>query len=159
MEKNRQDELEFRRIADKYGIDITEVRRAVHSFFAIIEKEARRLPFDNPQRIYTKDKFEEYAAVRNIPYIGRIGPAYSKYLKWRANEAKNIAMAARSNYRSRLTQGDIDYIAGEILAGRTPPPFRKRKGNEMYNRVWLIGKDGKRLAYQVIPKENEDGKF
>ena len=150
---SKKDEAEFKSIAQRYGLSVTEVRRAVNSFFGIIASEANHLPFDSATRIYLKDKFDEYGTVRNIPYIGRIGPSYSKYLKWRANEAKNLKLVARSQYRSRLTQGDLDYIAGEILAGRTPPPIRKRKGNEMYNRIWVIGKEGKRLAYQVIPKE------
>ena len=159
MASNRRDAKEFERIAEKYGLRATEVSRAVHSFFAIIAKEAASLPFDNPQKIYSKAKFDELVKVRNIPYIGRIGPSYSRYLSWRKNESKSINMEPRSNYRSRLTQDDLDYIAGEILAGRTPPPLRKRKGNEMYNRVWMIGEDGKKLAYQVIPKEKENGKF
>lgn len=153
MAAGKRDEADFRRIADKYGLSAREVRKAVHSFFDVIALESDRLPFDNPQRIYTKDKFEDFATVRQIPFIGRIGPAYSRYLKWRGNEAKTLNTVARSHYRSRLTQGDLDYIAGEILAGRTPPPIKKRKGNEMYDRIWLVGKDGKRLAYQVIPKE------
>lgn len=153
MATNSTDELEFRRIAKQHGLSITEVRRAVYSFFDIIASEAAKLPFDNPHRIYMKDKFEEYAVVRNIPYIGRIGPIYSRYIKWRSNEAKNLKLVSRGKYSSRLTDDDLDYIAGEILAGRTPPALEKRKGNDMYNRIWLIGKKGKKLAYQVIPKE------
>jgi hypothetical protein len=56
-----------------------------------------------------------------------------------------------------MTQDDIEHIADDILSGRTPFLIRKRKGNEMYDRVWLVGQDGKRLARQVIPKEKEDG--
>ena len=155
MQTSRIDEAEFRRIAGKYGLSDKEVRRAVHSFFDIIVSEANRLPFDNPERIYLRDKFDELVTIRNIPFIGRIGPAYSRYLKWRGNEARGVTMVARSRYRSRLTDDDLDYIAGEILAGRTPPPVVKRKGKDMYNRIWLIGKNGKRLAYQVIPKETK----
>lgn len=153
METNKFDEQEFRRIADAYGLSTVEVRRAVYSFFDVIANEASKLPFDNPHRIYLKDKFDEYVVVRNIPYIGRIGPIYSRYLKWRGNEAKNLNLVSRSRYSNRLTDDDLDYIAGEILAGRKAPKIEKRKGNDMYNRIWLIGKRGKKLAYQVIPKE------
>lgn len=157
MAASRQEDVEFARIAKKYGLSVSEVKRAVYSFFDDIVRKSKALPLDNPQRIYRRDKFEEYELVWNIPHIGRIGPTYSRYLKWRANESKNYPQAHRDNYRSRLTQGDLDYIAGEILAGRPVPPIRKRKGNEMYNRVWLVGKDGKRQAYQVIPKEEDNG--
>lgn len=129
------------------------MKRILASFFSIILGDARSLPFDNPRRIFTKDKFEEYVKVRHIPFIGRIGPVYSNYLKWRANVSQQIEMTPRSSYRSRRSQSDIESIAAAILTGQAPPPLNKKRGKEMYERVWLVGQDGKKSARQVIPKK------
>lgn len=155
MKRNRLEEADLRAVAEKLSLPYKEVRRAVHSFFDTIILYSRSLPFDDPSRIYSKKKFEEYIRVFNIPHIGRIGPVYSRYLKWRSNESKNIRQELRSNYRSRRTQDDIEHMADALLSGKTPLPVEKKKGSEMYNRVWLVDADGKRLARQVIPKEKE----
>lgn len=91
--------------------------------------------------------------VYNIPSIGRLGPSYTRYLKWRGNEAQQIEQKRRSSYRIGLSQDDIEHIAAEILAGRTPTSVQQKKGNELYNRVWMMGKEGKKQARQVIPKK------
>lgn len=56
----------------------------------------------------------------------------------------------------RYTQNDIETMAAEALAGRHVS-FCKRKKTELYNQVWMVGKDGKTLARQVIPKEIDNG--
>lgn len=129
----------------------------MYSFFGVIVRESRNLPFDHQNRIYTKDKFDEFVKVRNIPSIGRIGPSYSRYLKWRGNEAKNHTQVNRSDCRARVPQNEVEYIAEEILAGRTPSPVKKVKVSKAYQRIWMVGKVGKRLARQAIPKENTNG--
>ena len=139
-------------IAKEVDLPVVEVRKVIRSFFDSII-EARTLPFSNEKKIFSAEKFNSYVTVWNVPFIGRIGPVYSRYLKWRANESKNFIQEPRRNYRSRITQSDLELMAEEILSGKTPSPLRKRKGNEMYNRVWLVGQDGKTLARQVIPKE------
>ena len=153
--RNKVEEYDMRAIAEELGVAPAEVKRAVMSFFGEISGYSRSLPFNNRQRIYSKQKFEEFVSVWNIPGIGRIGPVYSRYLKWRENESRSIIQEQRSNYRNRISQDDIEHMADEVLSGRTPSPLRKKKGNEMYNRVWLVGTDGKRLARQVIPKEQD----
>jgi len=157
MARNKTDEAIYGAIAGDLGIDglsASEVKRAVLSFFAVIASDADELPFDNIRKIYKKDKFDELVKVYNIPYVGRIGPVYSRYLKWRANEAKQQPSARRSDYRVGLTQGEIEDIAAIILSGETPQINRK-KNSELFNRVWLVGKEGKKSARQVIPKEEE----
>lgn len=48
-------------------------------------------------------------------------------------------------------------MASDILSGKTPEPVRKIKRNtELYDRVWLVGQDGKKLARQVIPKSKSE---
>ena len=155
MSKNRKEYERYRRVSAKTNVSEEEVKRILASFFGVVLSDARSLPFDNPRKIFSKDKFEEFVKVRNIPYIGRIGPVYSRYLKWRANVSEQLDMAPRSSYRSGVTQNDIENIADAILSGSTPPPLRKRKGKEMFERVWLVGQDGKKSARQVIPKKEE----
>lgn len=157
MGRNKIEESDYRSIAEETGLDAADVKRAVQSFFAIILRDAKKLPFNTWKKIYQKDKFNEIAAVRNIPYLGRLGPVYSRYLKWRANEARELNQVPRSSYRSRLSQSEIENMAADILSGKTPSPIKKKKGSEMYSRVWMVGKDGRRQARQVIPKDTEDG--
>lgn len=153
MGRDRKDSIRCRSVASRFSVAEEEVKRIVASFFSVIYVDARSLPFDNPRRIFSKEKFGEYLKVRHIPYVGRIGPVYSNYLKWRANESVGMDMAPRSSYRRRITQGDIEATAAAILSGRTPPPLEKKRGSEMYERVWLVGQDGKKSARQVIPKK------
>ena len=153
MGRNREEYQRYRRVAATTNVSEEEVKRILASFFLIVLADARSLPFDNPRKIFSKDKFEEFIKVRHIPFIGRIGPVYSNYLKWRANESQQIEMAPRSSYRSRRTQSDIESTAAAILSGKAPPPLEKKRGNEMYERVWLVGQDGKKSARQVIPKK------
>ena len=156
MRRSRIEEADLNSVAKEFGVPVAEVRRAVHSFFDMIVRESRTLPFDNWKKIYRKDKFAEYAFVRNIPYIGRIGPHYSRYLAWRRNEAEEKNQVQRSAYRVRYTQSDIENMAAEALAGRHVS-FGKRKKTELYNQVWMVGEKGKTLAHQVIPKEIDNG--
>lgn len=155
MPRNKLDEQEYRKIADELDISVDDVRNCVHSFFGVLLGDVRKLPFNDERKIFSKDKFSGYAVVRNIPYIGRLGPVYSRYLKWRANEAGGVPRALRSSYRSRYLQSDIENMAAEILSGKTPSKISRKKYSDMYKRVWLVGQDGKKSARQVIPKETE----
>ena len=132
------------------------MHKAVNSFFGSIAKYAASLPFNDERRIYGYDAFEEFVEVVNIPHVGRFGPVYSRYLKWRCNEAKALDQVPRSAYRKRISQDEIENMADEILSGRTPSPLKKKKPTELYNRVWMIGTDGKRMARQVIPKKKRE---
>ncbi len=153
MGTSRREKERTRILSERYGLTESEVKKIASSFFACVFNDAARLPFDNPRRIYSREKFDGFAKVRQIPYIGRIGPAYSKYLKWRVNESKGIVMAPRSSFRRGVTQSDIEDTAAAILSGQAPPRIKKRKGKEMFERVWLVGQDGKKSARQVIPKK------
>lgn len=155
MARNLVDEREYRKISEELGVPVDSVRVAVKSFFDTIVSDSRSLPFDNSRKIFTREKFSEYAVIRNIPYLGRIGPVYSRYLKWRANVARDLTQVPRSSYRSRLSQSEVENMAAEILSGRTPSPVKKKKNSELYERVWLVGQDWKKSARQVIPKENK----
>ena len=157
MPKNKIEDADFACIARELGVPVSEVRRAVYSFFGIIVREARNLPFDDSTRIYTRERFDDFVRVRNIPSIGRIGPVYSRYLKWRGNEAKNQTQVNRSDCRVRVSQSEIEDMAVEALSGRTPSPVVKSKLSESYKRIWMIGRVGKRLARQAIRKEEENG--
>lgn len=153
MSRNKTEEYRYRCIADELGLDVSDVRGAVHSFFYCIFREAKELPFDDVRKIFSKDLFASYTRVHCIPSIGRIGPVYSRYIKWRANESRDVRQERRNAYRSGLTQDEIEHIADVALSGGVPS-FEKKKSYQLYNRVWLVGKNGKKLARQVIPKEN-----
>lgn len=154
MRRSRTDEADFRAIASELGIDILDVRRSVSSFFEIISRDARSLPFDDERRIYKRDKFLSLVKVRQIPFLGRLGPVYSRYLCWRRNEAALQEQERKEKYRVRLTEDDIEEIARKALAGEPLPEIRKKRGSEMFNRVWIVGQDGKKSARQVLPKKD-----
>ena len=152
---NRTENELFESLALSLGLPAKEVRRAVHSFFSVLVQQADSLPFNTHRKIYSKDAFNSIVKIHHLPCLGRLGPVYSRYLKWRSNESLAVSMVPRSSCRRKMTQGDIENIAADILAGRTPF-IVKRKGNEMYNRVWLVGQDGKKSARQVILKNEND---
>lgn len=155
MYRNKTEEAIFKNIAGHTRTTASEVKRAVASFFSVIALESDKLPFDDERKIYTRDKFEDFVQVYNLPYIGRIGPVYSRYLKWRSNDAHGLPRNKRSDYQVGLSRGEIEDIVETILSGGTPQIIRK-KNSELFNRVWLVGKDGKKSARQVIPKEKDN---
>ena len=152
MSRSKIEEAGFLRVSEDLGIPVSEVARAVRSFFDVIISDAKRLPLDDKNRIYTRGKFKEYVKVTNIPYIGRLGPVYSRYLKWRENESKHLPQKPRDDYRSRMTQDDIETIAEAVLSGNPIPEIKRRKGSELFERVWMVGTEGKKSARQVIEK-------
>lgn len=153
--RSRLDDNRYRDIAEKNGISESAVKSIVTSFFDAIYSEARNLQFNSHRKIYSKAKFDEYVHVQNIPFIGRIGPSYTRYLQWRVNESKDVEQRSKDDYSLRLTPEDIEEAAKMILAGEKPD-IKKRKPTDMYNKVWLVGVDGKRQARQVIPKQIEE---
>ena len=155
MGRNRNEFAKYRELSKEFGLDESEVKRIVSSYFDTFLDDARALPFDTPKKIYSKDKFESYVKVRNIPYIGRLGPVYSRYLKWRANVSEQLVMAPRSSYRRGVTQSEIESTAAAILSGQTPPQTKRKRNSDMFDRVWLVGQDGKKSARQVIPKDKK----
>ena len=140
------------RIAQEMGLDIVDVRKVILSFFGEIRRTAALLPFDDERRIYGKDMFDEYEVVFNIPYIGRIGTVYSRYLKWRENEAKASEQELKSKYRQAISSEEYDDMARTALAGGNVILPKRQRSSELYNRIWLVRKDGKKMARQVIPK-------
>lgn len=153
---SRIEARDYEQVATALGIDKNEVARAVSSFFDVILSDARQLPYDNVHRIYSKGAFDAKAVIRSLPGIGRIGPSYSKYLKWRANEAKDVDMLPRSAFKSGLTPEEIEQVAKEALSGISPDiSKRKRTKRSQYRRVWLVGEEHRTTAKQVIPKKKK----
>lgn len=140
-------------VANELNVPETEVSRAVASFFDVIIKEADRLPFDTPTRIYNHDAFSVLSTVRNIPFIGRIGPVYSRYLQWRKNEAGGLSMVSRRRCKPKVDSVEIEALAKDILAGKPVQTVKRKRVLEQYRRVWVVSRAGKRLAWQVIPKD------
>lgn len=158
--RNRIDEKRYAEIGEELGIPPREVKRAVESFFSVIVHDASVLPFNNPTKIFSHSAFMDYGVVCNIPKLGRIGPTYSRYLKWRANEAKAYQMENRDKVtKSRYSREDVEKFATQLLGGKTDviftekdilTPMSKAEMLKGYNRVWWIDDDKKSLARQVI---------
>ena len=155
MHRNRQDEYIYRRIAEADGLDADTVRSIILSFFDTISKEALALPFDNGRKIFTKEAFMLHESIHNIPYIGRLGTSYSRYLRCRAYASGGMLQKKRPKTHTGYTKSDIELIAQTVLSEGIMPEIKKKRKSEMYNNVWLVGTDGKKLAGQVIMKETD----
>lgn len=155
MRKNKIENRLIVLVASTVGVPLVEARRAINSFFDLIVLKAKALPFDNECRIYSRQAFGQKGFAINIPYLGRIGPVYSRYLRWRANASKDQLQENRGQYRSRISEDDIEHIAERLLSGRPLPPIKKTKGKDIYKRVWFVDENGKRLARQIIRKEKK----
>lgn len=153
MKNSKVEEADFRAIAEELSVPPEEVKNVINSFFGIIGSEARRLPFNNPRKIYSRAAFDKYSSVFTIPYIGRLGPAYSKYLQWRVNESKKIDMITRPVRGSKLLPSEVEAIAEAVLDGKEFDLRNKRKVG--FERVWLVDEYGKRQARQAVRKKEK----
>lgn len=152
---SRLESYALKELAKEFNLPVDALRCIVHSFFQVIQSDARALPFDTVTKIHKRESFDGMGMVFNIPYLGRLGTSYSRYLKWRENESKHLDQEVRSDRRGRYTSGDIENIAEEILSGGAPSFYRKKKSNELYKRIWIVDGNGKKkLARQAIIKEN-----
>lgn len=153
---NKVDEIRFREISDRYGLTPSEVRNIVQSYFGSIVRAAKKLPFNTPRKIYTHAAFRDYERIWNIPCIGRIGTIYSRYMSWRANEAKGIEQMPVPEKSTGYTQEEIEELAKVLLDGGLPKDHTpvKAKRNKTFTKVWIVTKDGKKSAKQVIKKDN-----
>jgi len=151
MVRNRLEEAEYRRIADDLGLSDIDVKNAVKSFFDVIGEDARRAGLNTPRKIYFKPAFmaATHEMVVCIPHLGRMGPSYDRYLRWRANESKDIDMMPHPGRRNWFSAEEIEDIARNALYG-AEIPVRDKK---MFHRIWLVGEDGKKQARQVIKKD------
>ena len=154
MGRRRLEDADILLVSRNLGVPVEEARRIVHSFFDDIGSRARRLPFADTSRIHKRNSFDKYLFAVNIPYVGRIGPVYSRYLKWLENESGMSGQELRKAHRWRLTKDEVESLAADILSGRTPNIPERKKGNEIYKRIWLVDADRKRLARQVFPKKD-----
>lgn len=145
---------DYRQIAGDVGLSDSEVKRIVSSFFESLEKEARKLPFDNKKKIFKRNKFNEYVFAVNIPFIGRLGPVYSRYLHWRKNESLSTNQQKKPTSKHGLSEEEIEYYAEMALSGRKVV-IPKKKERKTFERIWIVGQDGKRQARQVIKTEKD----
>lgn len=151
--RNRIESSDFTAISSELDVPVSIVRSVVYSFFDSISKKSSSLPFSTATKIYDRKAFDRYCFVSNIPYIGRVGPVYSRYLQWRSNEAKSIERRPRCTVANGITPVDIERLAESIIDGTELPKVKRTTVSERYDRVWVVGDSGKRLARQVIIKE------
>lgn len=158
MKLGRKDRSRCRAISDECAIPEREVAKAVESYFDSIVEKTRRLPFDTPKRIYSREAFRKCSFVVNIPYIGRIGPVYSRYLKWRAAESEGMRMVRRDDVKSDHFRPLVEKAAKDALSGMKVDSSalvgRIPKGR--YEKVWIVNPDGsRRSARQLISKDDK----
>jgi hypothetical protein len=144
-----------RAYARSKGLNEVEVQKAIVSFFDDIVVSTRKLPFDNIRRIYTADAVEDKACVYNIPYIGRLGPVYSQYLKWRGDIANDYELVLREDVRGIHLNERIEELAGLALSGHrvTRDMMKDPIPAGMYHKVWIIDKEGRRRAAKQLFKK------
>lgn len=141
-------------IARRFGLEAKDVHKIADSFFSVMYNTAKRLPFDDSSRIYSKAVFDKHSFTYMIPYIGRIGPVYSRYLSWRANVAKALDSVPRPARKDALPRQEIERLAELALSGvdiRYEDIVGKRIRDD-YKRVWLVSESGRRQARQLIKK-------
>ena len=148
----KQDKKVCKEIAHQEGVSAIEVSKAIQSFFDSIVSAARKLPFDKETRIYSPAAFKQYPLCFNLPYLGRIGPLYSQYLRWRSSEAKGQESVARSQIKKVHTKPLIEEAAKQALAGNKVDPsfLKKRLPSGKYSTVWLVGENNKKKAAKQI---------
>lgn len=152
MKLSRHDVRTCSKIAEESGLPVSEIKKAVTSYFDSIVSVTRKLPFDNRNRIYSKEAFVDNSFVVNIPYIGRIGPVYSLYIKWRKEVAKEFQRVPRKQVRQIYTRPLIEEEARKALSGQkvNTKILKERIPRGKFNKIWLIGKDGKRKAARQV---------
>lgn len=146
---SKQDILWCKRCAaDEEGLSLSEVKKAVIAYFDSIVSSARKLPFDKDNRIYSRKAFAEYPYCINLPYLGRLGPFYSLYLKWRAKEAKEQDTVPRSQAKKIHRKPLIEEAAKQALSGNKVDSgfLRQRLPSGKYKTVWLVDEDNKKKA-------------
>lgn len=154
MKLSRTDRQWANSYADANSVSRGEIQKAIVSFFDDMLVQIRKLPFDNARRIYTHDAIEERAPVFNIPSLGRIGPVYASYLKWRREEALNEDMELRETVKTRYRDERIEEAAKLAKEGKriTNEFFRNIIPSGAYKKVWFIDKGGKRKVAKQVYK-------
>lgn len=157
MKLRRSERNRCRNISDVTAIPQREVMKAVESYFDSIVEKTKALPFNTPKRIYSRGAFAKCSFVVNIPYIGRIGPVYSRYIKWRSSESRDIEMVKRSDVRKEHLRPMIEDAARDALNGKKVDikPLKERIPRGKYEKVWLVDKDGKRRSARQLIKKIE----
>lgn len=150
MKTSRLDNRRFREIASDLSLPVSEVRRAVGSFFGTIVSYSRTLPFDTKYKIFKRYAFKPYVRVFNIPLIGRIGPVYSRYLSWRTNEANKEVQEISDRRRHKWVNEVVETLASAALSGEQISVPERKKRNAINKYVWIIDKEGKKRARQEI---------
>lgn len=141
MPRRRPDTDMVKAAARGCGVTAADARRMVDSYFGAFLSVVRKLPLNTPYRIYTREAFTGFVRVLQIPSVGRIGTVYSRYLRWRSNEAAELA--AGGGLQAMGPRGARENAAAEGTAGGGPP------FSVAGTRIWVIGADGRRLARQA----------
>lgn len=155
MRLSKIDCSECEKIAREENIPLSVVKNIITSYFDSMVIAAKALQYNNKQRLYTKKAFLENAFVINIPFIGRIGPVYSCYIKWRKQLSKNLEQIKKSalkrfHYGKYLEEEARHALNGEKVNIEL---FGRPNAKDGYCRVWIIKENDKKVsARQIIVK-------
>lgn len=155
MKLSNRDAKWCRQYAADSGLDEVEVTKCVQAFFDDIVSTVRKLPFNDISRIYTIAAFEEVAPDFYLPFIGRLGPSYSSYCKWRVECADEEERILRSTAYEKHRAQRVDEAVDMALSGQTIPKnfLRNPIPGGTYRKVWIIDKGGKRKAARQLFKK------
>ncbi len=154
---SRTDDAVCAEIADELDVPVSEVRRAVVAYFDELIDRTDSSGLSDVSKIYRPDAFAEKAFVVNMPYLGRIGPVYSRYLSWRRDALSAKETIGRSDVRRHYSAGHIERLAAQALNGEPVSVLEsKRVPSGLYKTVWLVDSNGKKAARQVIVKDRKD---
>ena len=148
MKLSKQDIIWCKLFAAEEGIEFSEVKKALISYFDSIVSSANKLPFDRDNRIYSVSAFHEFPYCINLPYLGRLGPVYSLYIKWRAKESRVQEKVLRSQAKKEHLKPLIEEAAKQALAGNKVDSslLQQRLPSGKYKTVWLVDKNKKKKA-------------
>lgn len=143
---------DVRAVAAATGLPVREVRAAVLSAASALALRVRRLPFASARRIYSPAAFAASSFVALLPGLGRVGPAYSRYVRWRATEASGLELRGRAEARRMWRSLAAEEEAARVLAGGEADVarLRGRVPASFARPVWLVGAGGRRLARQSV---------
>jgi len=146
-------------VAGKLGMDARDVAAAVGAWFGAVVAAGRRMPLDRAWRIYSKERLGAMGGVFNVPHVGRIGPSYGKYLRWRADVSRSLSMVGARRAAAVHRAETVESLAAMALRGERIGSTRigGRLPPGRYRRIWMLGAGGRRAARQLIRKGTGDG--
>lgn len=156
MARRRVDEL-CRLAASQTGLGVGQVRGAVSAWFGALDTRVRGLRFCDVGRLYTAGRFKADGFVVNVPHLGRIGTAYSKYAEWRREALSGVGVVNLRGAVKAERRTAAEAMAEAALRGEVVTPRKVGRAPEGYRRVVVMDVGGTHVGSQAVPV-TRDGK-